>query len=137
VLAVVTPLCLLPHNYIFENTFGWCFPVSLNNEWADLLTLILIGCGALVFIRSMIRSDIQKSKFVRNPLLLFLMMGSLVTGFLAHHQLVGFYRSVLVFHILLGELLLVSISLFFLNQGLLVYFKRAKSQRGVNQERAW
>jgi nitrate reductase gamma subunit len=117
------PLFLLAHNNLWRESFGvslWSMPDRL----ADGLTLLMMSIAVFLFVRRLARPEVRILSTLADYLLLTLTVLPFATGFLAYHQ-VGPYRLLLVLHILVSEILLVSIPFTKLGHFLLFFFMRA------------
>jgi len=120
---LTVPLFLSAHNTLWEEAFGvslW----SLPDGWADIMTGILICSGLFLLIRRVVRREVRILTSAWNYILLFLTMLPFVTGFLAYYQY-GPYETLLIVHILSGEILLVLIPFTKLGHMILFFFTRA------------
>ncbi|THB75336.1 MAG: nitrate reductase [Desulfobacteraceae bacterium] len=106
-LLFMVPIFLLSHIVLLEESLGWSW-ISLNDSIADVLTVLVIL--ALVFF-AVRRLNVPEVKFLtRSSDYLFILIVALpfLTGFLAYHQFF-FYRTMVIIHILTGELMLILI----------------------------
>lgn len=122
VCLVAVPLFLLAHNMLWDEAFGislWSMP----DLWADVLTVILIGCAIFLFVRRLVRAEVRILTTFWDYALLMLTSLPFVTGFLAYHQW-GAYQIVLIIHVLCAEVLLIIIPFSKLGHILLFFFTR-------------
>ena len=107
VLLFVLPIFLLSHVTLLEESMQWSW-FTLSDSVADILTIVVIL--ALVFF-SIRRVTVPEVKFLtRMSDFLFILIVALpfITGFLAYHQFFA-YKSIVIAHIISGELMLILI----------------------------
>jgi len=116
------PLFLEAHNILWDEAFGvslWSMPDGL----ADGLTLACILSGLFLLLRRLARPEVRILTEPWDYALLVMTMLPFVTGFLAYRQW-GPYETVLVLHILSGEILLILIPFSKLAHMVLFFFTR-------------
>jgi len=117
------PIFLLAHNILWYESWGiswWSLPENL----ADYLTLVMLGAILFLLIR---RAVLPYVRIVTSPTdYLFLLVVALpfLTGYLAYHQYIH-YKTLLIIHILSGELMLMLIPFTKLAHMALFFFSRA------------
>ncbi len=107
VCLLATPIFLNAHNILWDEAFGislWSMP----DGWADALTIIMIFSGVFLLIRRLVRAEVRILTGAWDYILLLITLLPFITGFLAYHQW-GPYDTLLLLHIISGELLLVLI----------------------------
>ena len=120
--VLVTPLFLLAHIVLVYESWRiqW---VSLPDGLADIMTLVVVA-GALFFAaRRLIVKEVRRLSGTADWALLLVIVGVFVTGMMACHHW-GPYRTMLITHILTGELLLVLIPFSKLVHMILFFFTR-------------
>lgn len=117
------PLFLLAHNMLWEEAFGFGL-WSLPDVWADILTVILIGCAVFLFVRRLVRPEVRILTTLWDYTVLVLTTLPFVTGFLAYHQW-GQYEIMLLLHVLFAEILLIVIPFSKLGHIILFFLTRA------------
>jgi len=117
------PLFLLAHNMLWEEAFGFGL-WSLPDVWADILTVILIGCAIFLFVRRLVRLEVRILTTLWDYTVLVLTTLPFVTGFLAYHQQ-GPYEVMLLLHVVFAEILLIVIPFSKLGHIILFFFTRA------------
>jgi nitrate reductase gamma subunit len=123
---VFVPLFLLGHNELFELTFGIGLP-SVSERVSDMMTVIVLLCCAFFLFRRIFLSRVRTITSFYDYLVLALATAPFLSGFLAFHQIAG-YRTVMIVHMLSGELMIMAIPFtklthmifFFLNRFLAV-----------------
>jgi len=123
ITLLAVPLFLNAHNILWDETWGirlW----SLPDAAADAMTVILLLSMIFLVTRRIVRSEVRILTESRDYLLLGLTALPFLTGFLAYHQF-GAYETLMILHVLAGEILLVSIPLTKLGHMLLFFFTRA------------
>lgn len=116
-------LFLSAHNILWDEAFGvslWSMP----DAWADVMTVVLICSGLFLLIRRVVRAEVRILTTAWDYILLMLAMLPFLTGFLAYHQW-GPYETLLILHILSGEILLILIPFSKLRHVVLFFFTRA------------
>ncbi len=105
---VFTPIFLLSHNILWHESWGitwWTLPEST----ADIMTLIVIFTCIFFFLRRIFAPEVRFVTFDSDYLVLFLTFAPFLTGFLAYHQLLLPHKTMVILHILFGELMLIAI----------------------------
>ena len=135
---LLTPIFLLAHVLLIEESWGiswWTLP-----EWlSDLMTLGVLG-GCLYFLYR--RLFLAQVKFVTTAAdfgLLMIVAAPFLTGFLAYHQWFA-YQTIMILHVVCGEIMLIAIPFTRLSHMLLAPFTRAylgSEFGGVRQVRDW
>jgi len=122
ICLLAVPLFLSAHIMLWEEAFGidlWSMP----DKWADILTIIFIGCAIFLFVRRVVRPEVRILTTAWDYILLVLTTLPFVTGFLAYHQW-GPYKVMLILHILIAEILLILIPFSKLGHIILFFFTR-------------
>ncbi len=105
---VLIPIFLLSHNILWRESWGiswWSLP-----EWiADIGTLIVIFCCVFFFLRRVFAPEVRFVTFDSDHLILLISFLPFMTGFLAYHQLLLPHKTMVILHILFGELMLITI----------------------------
>jgi len=105
---VFIPIFLLSHNILWRESWGiswWCLP-----EWiADTGTLIVIFSCVFFFLRRVFAPEVRFVTFDSDYLMLIISFLPFITGFLAYHQLLLPHKTMVILHILFGELMLITI----------------------------
>ncbi len=105
---VFTPIFLLSHNILWRESWGitwWTLP----EELADIMTLIVILCSVFLFLRRILAPEVKFVTSNSDYLLLFISFAPFMTGFLAYHQLLLVHKTMVILHILFGEIMLIAI----------------------------
>ncbi len=106
-LLVVCPVFLLAHNILIEDSWGFQ-PPSLPESATDIMTIIIMGFGIFFLIRRLFVKRVRAITSLSDYVLFIVVFSPFVTGFLAYYQFFD-YQTVLILHILSGELMLVCI----------------------------
>jgi nitrate reductase gamma subunit len=107
ICLLLTPVFLLSHIVLWENSWGlswWSLPDAL----ADWMTIIVLVCCLFFLIRRMVVPEVQFVTYPSDYLILAIVVAPFVTGFLAYHQWFA-YPTMVILHILSGEIMLVAI----------------------------
>jgi nitrate reductase gamma subunit len=118
VFLFVIPIFLLAHNELFRKAFGFSLP-SLSDQTSDMLTIIFLMCGAFFLFR---RIFVKRVRAITTPwdyVILVVTLTPFITGFLAFRQWFD-YPTVMIVHIVSGELMLILIP--FTKLGHMIYF---------------
>jgi len=122
---IVVPLFIVAHiMYWEESVWGWSwYSLALPDSWTPVLTWIVIGIGAVFFIRRLVRPEVRILSKPGDYLLVIVTILPFLTGFLASHTsfLSDYMRTI---HILCGELMLVLIPLTKLSHYMLFFPSR-------------
>jgi len=118
-----TPLFLMGHAVSWHESWGiswWSMPEG----FADVLTLVVIF-GCLFFgVRRVTAPEVRNVTSWSDWLLLILVAGPFITGFLAHHQVFQ-YETMIILHIISGALWLIAIPFTRLSHMIWFGFSRA------------
>jgi len=107
ILIFVLPIFLLAHNILLKDAIGISF-FSLPQQMADLLAFIFLGCAVFFFFRRIFLKRMRAISSVDDYLILFIAAAPFLTGVLAFYQIYD-YRTVVILHMLSGELMLITI----------------------------
>ncbi|MBW2617842.1 MAG: nitrate reductase [Deltaproteobacteria bacterium] len=112
ICLIVVPLFVIAHiMYWEESIWGWSwYSLALPDSWAPYLSWVVIGIGALFFIRRLARPEVRILSTPGDYILLVLIILPFLTGYLTSHTyfLSDHMRTI---HILSGEAMLVAIPL--------------------------
>ena len=103
----LVPLLLPAHNILFFQTFGIGLP-TLPEALMDRLTLGLLAIGAFFLSRRIVFPRVRALTTVRDYLILLFVAAPFVTAYMAYHQWLD-YRTVLVIHMIVGEIVIAAI----------------------------
>lgn len=106
-LLIATPILLLAHNLMIEMAWG-ISPPSLSEGVTDVLTVGIMGFCLFFFLRRIFSTRVRALSTPYDFLLLLIVFLPFITGFIAYHQFFA-YKTVVLIHILAGELMLVCI----------------------------
>lgn len=122
VCIIITPFFVLAHNILlFES---WRFKLySFSELTTDILTIVFLSCAALFLIRRVFIRTVRAVSGIYDYLLLLITAAPFITGFLAYHQLVK-YETIIIIHILFGELMLIAVGLTKLGHMIFFFFVR-------------
>jgi nitrate reductase gamma subunit len=107
VLLFAVPLLLPAHNILFYGSFRLALP-SLPEPVMDVLTLVLLVFGAFFLVRRIIVPRVRALTTLRDYLVLLLVAAPFVTAYMAYHHWLD-YRTVLVTHMLIGDIVIAAI----------------------------
>lgn len=123
ICLVLTPIFLLSHNLLWYQSWkiSWW---TLSEGTADVMTVIVILAGICFLIRRLLLPEVRFVTFVSDYALLAIALAPFLTGFLAYHQWLP-YKTMLILHILSGEIMLIAIPFTRLSHMLFFAFTRA------------
>jgi nitrate reductase gamma subunit len=107
VVLFLLPLLLPAHNILFFQTFRVALP-TLPEPFMDAMTLLLFAFGAFFLLRRILIPRVRALTTVRDYLVLLLVAAPFVSAYIAYHHWLD-YRTVLVTHMLIGELVIALI----------------------------
>jgi len=103
----VAPLFLLAHSILFYESWNvstWTFSESTTN----ILTLIFLACCAFFLLRRLFIRKVRAITTAYDYLVLAITIAPFLSGYMAYHQWFD-YKTVLIAHILAGEVMLIVI----------------------------
>ena len=114
----MAPVFLVAHNLLLYESWGFSF-MSLPDAVCDVMTVILLAGGLFFLLRRLVVPQVAAVSSPYDYILLLVTTAPFLTGFFAYHQLFD-YRTVLILHMLSGELMLVAVP--FTKLGHMVFF---------------
>lgn len=133
VCLLVTPIFLLGHNILWDERWGFSW-FSLSESTTDYMTMIFFVAAAGLIIRRLALPEVRIVSTAYDYLLLLIAVAPFVTGFLAYHQW-GPYKTMLIIHILCGEIMLIAIPFTKLSHMLVFFLTRAHIGSEMGQRR--
>ncbi len=135
---VFTPIFLVAHNILVYESWGidwWTLPENL----ADIMTMIVIGSCVFFFLRRIFAPEVRFVTFADDYLILAITFLPFITGFLAYHQWLLPNKTMVILHMLFGEIMLIAIP--FTRLGHMFYFFLTRaymgSDHGFRHSRDW
>ena len=107
VLLFVAPIFLLSHITLLEESMGWSW-FTFSNSVADILTIVVILTLIFFSIRRVMVPEVKFLTRMSDFLFILIVALPFITGFLAYHQFF-LYKSLVIFHVISGELMLILI----------------------------
>ena len=107
VLLFLLPLLLPAHNILFFQSIRVSLP-TLPEPFMDKVTLVLLAFGGFFLLRRILIPRVRLLTTVRDYLILLLVAAPFVTAYMAYHQWLD-YRTVLVTHMIIGEIVIAAI----------------------------
>ena len=107
ICLILTPIFLLAHVTLVDESWDlnwWTLPDSL----AAIMTLMVIAACVFFLVRRLINPEVQYVTSASDYILLAIVAAPFITGFLAYYQWFA-YQTLLILHILSGEIMLVAI----------------------------
>ena len=136
---VLTPFFVLGHNVLLDLAWQASLP-SLPEAVTDGLTVLVIAGGAFFLLRRLFYTRVRAISTAYDYIVLLIATAPFITGFMAYHHL-GDYDTVILLHILAGEIMLMAVPFtklvhmpyFFINRFVLVH----ENTLGAGGSRAW
>jgi len=135
---ILTPIFLLAHVTLVDESWNlswWTLPDSL----AAIMTLIVIAACVFFLVRRLVNPEVQYVTSASDYILLAIVAAPFITGLLVYYQWFA-YQTLLILHILSGEIMLVAIPFTRLSHMLLAPLTRAymgSEFGGVRHARDW
>jgi len=107
VCLILTPIFLLAHVTLVDESWDlswWTLPDALS----AIMTLLVIGACVFFLVRRLVNPEVQYVTSASDYILLAIVAAPFITGFLVYYQWFG-YQTLLILHILSGEIMLVAI----------------------------
>jgi nitrate reductase gamma subunit len=107
ICLILTPIFLLAHVTLVDESWDlswWTLPDTL----AAIMTLLVIGACVFFLVRRLVNPEVQYVTSASDYILLTIVAAPFITGFLVYYQWFG-YQTLLILHILSGEIMLVAI----------------------------
>ncbi len=138
ICLVFTPIFLLAHVILLDESWNiswWSLPEGV----ADWMTVIVIA-GCIFFLYRRLTDPVVKNVTDGSDYLLLAITAlPFITGFIAYHQLFA-YKTILIIHILAGEIMLIAIPFTRLSHMLFFVFTRSyfgSEQGHVKHSKDW
>jgi len=135
---VFTPIFLVAHNVLIYESWGiswWTLPENL----ADIMTMIVIGSCVFFALRRVFAPEVRFVTFADDYLILAITFLPFITAFLAYHQWLLPNKTMVILHMLFGEIMLIAIP--FTRLGHMFYFFLTRaymgSDHGFRHSRDW
>ena len=107
ICLILTPIFLLAHVTLIDESWDlswWTLPEGA----AEIMTLIVIFCCGFFLVRRLVNPEVKFVTSASDYVILGIVAAPFVTGFLVYYQWFG-YQTMLILHILSGEVMLVAI----------------------------
>jgi len=138
ICLILVPFLLLAHVVLWDGSFDiswWTLPDGA----ADIMTIIVVfSCGYFLWRRLALK-EVKFVTFASDYILLAVVAAPFITGFLAYHQWFA-YKSMLILHMLTGEIMLATIPFTRLSHMLFFPFTRSymgSEFGGVRHAKDW
>lgn len=136
---VITPFFVLGHNVLLDLAWHVSLP-SVPEAISDGFTAVVIAGGIFFLLRRMFLARVRAISTAYDYLVLLIATAPFITGFMAYHHLFD-YDTVIILHILAGELMLMAVPFtklvhmpyFFINRFVLVH----ENTLGAGGNRTW
>lgn len=138
ICLILTPVFLLSHNILWYESWGiswWTLPEGL----ADIMTIIVILCCVFFFLRRVFVREVRFVTSTSDYIILLIVFLPFITGFLASHQVLLPYKTMLILHMLSGEIMLMAIPFTRLRHMFYFFLTRAYmgSDQGFRHSKDW
>jgi len=123
ICLIFTPIFLLAHNILWYESWkiSWW---TISESTADWMALVVIAACVFYAVRRIVAREVKYVTSASDFVLLTIAAAPFITGFLAYHQWFH-YKTVLIIHILAGEIMLMAIPFTRLSHMLFFWFTRA------------
>lgn len=138
ICLVLAPVFLLAHIVLWEEAWGWQW-WALPDAVADAMTLIVIAACAYFLYRRIWRPEVRYVTSASDYVILMLVVAPFATGFYCSMQWPG-YQTMVIVHILSGEVMLAAIPFTRLIHMVFAIFTRSYTGSefgGVRHARDW
>ena len=138
ICLILTPIFLLAHVTLVEEAWNlswWTLPEGM----AEFMTGVVIAACGFFLVRRLVNPEVKYVTAPSDYILLAIVAAPFITGFLAYYQWFG-YQTLLILHILSGEIMLVAIPFTRLSHMLFAPLTRAymgSEFGGVRHARDW
>jgi nitrate reductase gamma subunit len=138
ICLILTPIFLLAHVTLVDESWDlswWTLPDTL----AAIMTLLVIGACVFFLVRRLVNPEVQYVTSASDYIILAIVAAPFITGFLVYYQWFA-YQTLLILHILSGEIMLVAIPFTRLSHMLFAPLTRAymgSEFGGVRHARDW
>jgi len=138
ICLVITPIFLLAHVILWDESWNmswWTIPEAVT-DW--MTVIVIVGCVFFLY-RRLTDPVVKNVTDGSDYLLLAITALPFITGFIAYHQLFA-YKTILIIHILAGEIMLITIPFTRLSHMLFFVFTRAyfgSEQGHVKNSKDW
>ena len=108
ICLVFTPLLLLSHAVLWHESWGiswWSLPEGV----ADIMTLLVIITCIVFFLRRIFAPEVRFVTTGDDLLILAISFLPFLTGFLAYHQWLLPHKTMVILHMLFGQIMLIAI----------------------------
>ena len=133
ICLLVTPIFLQAHIVLWKTSWNisWW---SLPDKTADYMTLLFIAAATCMILRRIAYPDVKIVTTAYDYLLLAIVIAPFITGYFASHNWFH-YKTMLILHVLFGEIMLIAIPFTKLSHMLLFFLTRAHIASELGQRR--
>jgi len=133
ICLLATPIFLQTHNILWRERWGFSF-WSLSETAGDYMTLLFLAAATLMVLRRIAYPDVKIVTTAYDYLLLAIVIAPFLTGYFASHHWFH-YKTMLILHILFGEIMLIAIPFTKMSHMLLFFLTRAHIASEMGQRR--
>ncbi|MBW2173409.1 MAG: nitrate reductase [Deltaproteobacteria bacterium] len=130
---LAVPIFLLGHAIMWDERWGiswWSF----SEMTTDYITLLMIAAALFLLVRRIVSPEVKIVTTGSDYLLLAIATAPFITGYMAYHQWFD-YKTILIIHILCGEIMLIAIPFTKLSHMILFFLTRAHIGSEFGQRR--
>lgn len=133
ICLLAIPIFLLGHNILWDERWGitWW---TLSEMTTDYMALIMVAAAVVLLIRRIVLPEVKIVTTAYDYLLLAIATAPFITGYIAYHQWFD-YKTMLIIHILCGEIMLIAIPFTKLSHMILFFLTRAHIGSEFGQRR--
>ena len=133
ICLLAIPIFLLGHNILWDESWGitWW---TLSETTTDYMTLLLFVAVVVLILRRIVLPEVKIVTTGYDYLLLAIAAAPFITGYFAYHQWFD-YKTILIIHILCGEIMLIAIPFTKLSHMILFFLTRAHIGSEFGQRR--
>jgi len=134
---IATPLFQTGHGILLYESLGIDIPV-LSEAATDVMTVVFLASALVLLFRRIVSARVRSVSTFYDYLLFAVTAAPFVTGFLAYHQLVN-YETIIIIHMLAGEIMLVFIGTTKLGHMVFFFFARffVRGEYSLGGTRSW
>ncbi len=138
ICLILVPLFMLAHLTLIDEAWSiswWTLPEGAT----EFMTLLVIGGCLFFLVRRLVSKEVQYVTSSSDYVILFIVSAPFITGFMAYQQWFD-YQTMLILHILSGEIMLMAIPFTRLSHMLFALLTRAymgSEFGGVRHARDW
>jgi len=134
ICLVFTPIFLLSHSVLWHESWGiswWSLPEGV----ADIMTLLVMISCVVFLLRRIFAPEVRFVTTGDDLLILAISFLPFLTGFLAYHQWLLPHKTMVILHMLFGQIMLIAIP--FTRLAHMFYFFMTRAFMGSQMQKIW